>query len=464
MKTGWRYRLLSIIGVCAITAAAVLVANHRIPQYLFTTYVPVFNRLPVTVYTGEKFVQILSLSIGFTVVTLLPLYKPRPRRHIDTVTLVQKRTLVAGLALATLGYFNRSHSLPRATLVMATGILMVALPLWFVLVRRAPSTDPDRVLIVGDDIDQIRRIHEEVSMPFIGYLCPTTVSTVDSRERVTAIVDGGDPISNLERLGGLSRLNDTLVERDVDTVVLAFQQSDREEFFGALNICSEHGVATKVHYEYADSVLTSESSSRPLIDVEIEPWDLQDYLVKRGFDITFAVTGLIVFAPLIACIAVLIKLDSDGPVLYRQKRTAGLGGRLTVFKFRTMYPEGESSVPIEDEENDRITRVGRMLRKTHLDELPQLWLILVGKMSTVGPRPVWTDEEALLEDETEVWRKRWFVKPGLTGLAQIRGAGSTTPEAKLRSDLEYIRRQSFLLDCYILFKQIWLVVLDVASY
>jgi lipopolysaccharide/colanic/teichoic acid biosynthesis glycosyltransferase len=464
MRIGWRYRVLSIVGVCAITAVAVFITNQRFPQLLFTTYVPLFNRLPVTVLTGEKLVQALSLSVGFTVVALLPLYKPRPRRHVDMVALVQKRTLVASLGLAALGYFNWSHRLPRATLVMLTGLLMVALPLWFLLIRRTPASDPTRALIVGDDIDQIRRIDEETPMSFTGYLCPTTVADSDSRQRMKAIADGGDPINSLERLGGLSRLDDTLIERDIDTVVLAFQQADREEFFGALNTCYDHGVATKVHHEYADSVLTPESTTGTLVDVEIEPWDLQDYVVKRGFDFAFAAAGLLAFAPLLAFLAVLVKLDSDGPVLYRQERTAGLGGRLTVFKFRTMYSKGESPVPIDDEENDRITRVGHVLRKTHLDELPQLWLILVGKMSVVGPRPVWTDEEALLESETVVWRKRWFVKPGLTGLAQVRGAGSTTPEVKLRSDLEYIRRQSFPLDCYILLKQIWLVALDVAAF
>ncbi|ELY67058.1 sugar transferase [Natrinema versiforme] len=464
MKTGWRYRILSMAGVCVITAAAALVANHRFPQSLFTTYIPVFNQLSVTVLTGRDLAQALGLSIGFTAMALLPLYKPRPRRHVDIVIFTQKRILVASLGLATLGYFNWSHRLPRATLVMVTVLLAVAIPLWFVVIRRAPSTDPDRIIIIGDDIDQIRRIYQEVSMSFLGYLCPTTVSSPSSGWQVKTISDGGNPVHNLERLGGLSRLDDTLIERDIDTAVLAFRHTDREDFFGALNVCYDHGVRTKVHREYADTILTSENNSGPLVDVDVEPWDFQDYLLKRGFDVTFAVVGMIVFAPLLAFIPVLIKLDSEGPVLYRQERTAGLGGRLTVFKFRTMYPQGESPIPIEDNENDRITRVGRILRKTHLDELPQLWLILVGNMSTVGPRPVWTDEETLLEAETDVWRKRWFVKPGLTGLAQIRGAGSTSPEAKLRSDLEYIRRQSFSLDCYILFKQIWLVVIDIAVF
>jgi polysaccharide biosynthesis protein PslA len=135
-----------------------------------------------------------------------------------------------------------------------------------------------------------------------------------------------------------------------------------------------------------------------------------------------------------------------------------------VYKFRTMLPDSESAEPEEDEDNDRITRVGRMLRKTHLDEIPQLWTILTGKMSVVGPRAVWTEGEPLLEPETKTWRKRWFVKPGLTGLAQIHDAKSTSPTTKLRYDLEYIRRQSFWFDLKIVARQIWQVAEDTVRF
>jgi lipopolysaccharide/colanic/teichoic acid biosynthesis glycosyltransferase len=125
-----------------------------------------------------------------------------------------------------------------------------------------------------------------------------------------------------------------------------------------------------------------------------------------------------------------------------------------------MIVEGENPEPVEDEKNPRITKVGRFLRKTHLDEIPQLWSILIGDMSVVGPRAVWTDEERHLEEVAGDWRKRWFVKPGLTGLAQINGVSSTDPESKLRYDIDYIRRQSFWFDLKIVTRQVWLVIGD----
>ena len=117
--------------------------------------------------------------------------------------------------------------------------------------------------------------------------------------------------------------------------------------------------------------------------------------------------------------------------------------------------------PVDDDENERITRVGRVLRRTHLDEIPQLWSILRGDMSVVGPRAVWTEEEYLLENESEMWRKRWFVKPGLTGLAQINDVSSLNPEEKLRYDLQYVRDQSFQYDLQIVTRQLWKVGADV---
>ena len=487
MLTGWRFRIGSLLGVVAVTVVAVAAANHPLAQEFFTTYVPLFNRLEVTVLTGQSFYWALGLTVLAVTGALLPLYKPRPRRILDTIVLAQKRVLVAGLALATVGYFKWSHRLPRATLVMIVGLLAILIPAWFVWIRRRPTDSDGRTLIVGDDLAQIERIAATVDAPVLGYLCPSNVgyhsfdeddiSGDDVRADGGVAVDTGggaeleqesasdregpDRLAELSRLGGLSRLEDALVEHDVDTVVLVFRNADRAEFFGALDACHEHGVNAKVHREYADSVLVAEGAVGDLVDIDLEPWDPLDHLFKRMFDIAFATVGLLAFAPLMLVVAVAIKLDSPGPVFYSQDRTAGFGETFPVYKFRSMVPEGESATPTEDEENDRITRVGRVLRKTHIDELPQLWSIFVGDMSVVGPRAAWTEEEMLLEKDAPAWRKRWFVKPGLTGLAQINDAKSTDPKAKLRYDLEYIRTQSFWVDVKIVIRQVWKVLEDV---
>ncbi|UPW01286.1 sugar transferase [Halorussus gelatinilyticus] len=464
MVSGFRYRVVSVVGAAFIAAIAVLMANASSLQTLFTTAVPVFRRLPPTVLTGNKLTLVVVTTTLVVVGSLMPLFKPRPRRILDTILLAQRRTVTACLALATIGYFDYTYRLPRSTLVLATIGLLIGLPAWFVAIRRRP-VEKERAVIVGDDSEEIADVLDEIDVPVVGYVSPPspyyTGHNGVSSERAVTDGSGEALLEDLDCLSGLSRLEEVLVDYNVDTVVLAFAQPDRAEFFGALDTCYEHGVDAKVHREHADDVLTTTTrGDEVLVDVELEPWDWQDYVFKRGFDGAFASVGLLAFAPFLVVIAVAIKIDSPGPILYSQERTAEFGDTFTVYKFRTMIPEDESVMPIEDEANDRITRVGRFLRKTHLDEVPQLWSILVGEMSVVGPRAVWTDEEQLLEETTDMWRKRWFVKPGLTGLAQINDAKSTDPAAKLRYDLEYIRRQSFWLDVKIVVRQIWKVFAD----
>jgi lipopolysaccharide/colanic/teichoic acid biosynthesis glycosyltransferase len=472
--SGWRYRIVSASGAVALTLLAILIANHPLIQTAVTTHIPLFWRLDPIVYPYSSVSLQLTLwtSAAIVLVALVPLYKPHPWRTLDVLIFTQKRVVVAALGIAALGYFNYSFRLPRTTLAMTTGVLLIAIPLWFVTIRRRVHNGNHRAIIVGDDHQQMEHIVAESELSLLGYLCPPQAirqppirvpTASETQQRVQAVTDDGPAVTGLTRLGGLSKLDDVLTKQDVDTVVLAFDTVDRGEFFGTLDQCHKHGVHARVHRRYADDVLTASENVETLVDVDLEPWDPQDYLFKRMFDIAFAWVGLVVLAPVILAIAVAVKLDSPGPVFYKQQRTTGFGEMFPVYKFRTMIPEGDSAEPVTDEENDRITRVGSLLRRTHLDEIPQLWAILGGQMSVVGPRAAWTHEEELLQQETDSWRKRWFVTPGLTGLAQINDAKSTEPDAKLRYDIQYIREQSFWFDLKIVIRQIWKVVTDMGT-
>ena len=460
MLTGWWYRIVSGAGVVVLAAIAVLIANLQVLQTLFTTYVPLFWRLEPVALTGRGLYVAIAVTAAVTAGCLTPLFKPRPRRILDIIELAHKRVLVAGSVLATLGFFNYTYRLPRATLVMTVGLLFVAIPLWFVVIRHSPGRDPDRAVVVGDDPDIIDAVLEAADPSVVGYVAPAHVLGVRHSSKAIA-TDGAGRFDGIKNLGGLSRLDEVLVAYDVDTALLAFEAPDRGEFFGALDTCYDHGVTAKVHRQHADSVLASGFGSEELVDVELEPWDTLDHIAKRAFDVAFAGIGLLIAAPFVAGIALAIKLDDGGSILYGQERTATFGDTFQVYKFRSMVENTEDVEPMADEENPYITDVGQWLRRTHLDEIPQLYSILIGDMSVVGPRAVWTDEEVELDAVTDDWRKRWFVKPGLTGLAQINDASSTDPDAKLRYDIEYIRRQSFWFDLKIVTRQLWKVAVDV---
>ena len=480
MDTGWRYRIASVTGVAVWTALAVVVVNSGTVQQVLSM-APVLARLPPDPPAGAEYAIEVGLTVAVVVGALVPLYKPRPRRILDVVALTHKRVLVAVFALATIGYFDYTYKVPRLTLVAVTPILFVVVPAWLVWLRR-PETNGERAIIVGDDLRQIEAIATETDLSLLGYLCPTPVVTLGADRDVdelavngdgtdTPVVsDGGYGTIAIDRLGGLSRLEDILVEQDVDTAVLAFTEADRAEFFGALDACYEHGVAAKVHQAHADTVLTAAATpGESLVDVEIEPWDIQDYVFKRAFDVVFALGGLLVLLPVIGVIAGAIKLDSPGPVLYEQDRTATFGETFSVYKFRSMIPDAESEtgVKLSDEDagevDPRVTRVGRVLRATHLDEIPQLWSILRGDMSVVGPRPERPEIDTEIKTDGVDWSKRWFIKPGLTGLAQINDATGYEPRTKLRYDIQYVREQSFVYDTKIVVRQIWMVLVDAAS-
>jgi lipopolysaccharide/colanic/teichoic acid biosynthesis glycosyltransferase len=463
MNGGWRYRLLSVAGTAVLATIAVAVANHAFIQGLFQL-LPVVGHLPFNSAVGQEFVIEAGIATVVICGALFPLYKPRPRRILDIGLRALRQVSIALLTLATVGYFDFTYRLPRATLLVAGAILFVTVPLWFLLIRRRPHPNGDRTIIIGDDPETMADILEVVEGNVLGYVSPPSayMRSVELHMNAPEVADGGNPseLDEIVNLGGLSRLDEVLVEHDVGTAVLAFAKPDRGEFFGALDACYEHGVAAKVHRDHAEVVLTSGTAEGELVNIELEPWDWLDHVVKRVFDIVFATAALLMLSLLLVVIAVAIKLDDSGPVLYRQTRTAAFGDTFTVAKFRTMVPESEDATPVDDDENGRITRVGRVLRRTHLDEIPQLMAILRGQMSVVGPRAVWVDEETLLEDQTKTWRRRWFVKPGLTGLAQINDVSSTEPEAKLRYDIEYIRSQSFWFDVKIVIRQLWMVGAD----
>jgi lipopolysaccharide/colanic/teichoic acid biosynthesis glycosyltransferase len=194
---------------------------------------------------------------------------------------------------------------------------------------------------------------------------------------------------------------------------------------------------------------------------------------RRALDVVLALTMLLVLAPVMLLVALAIRIDSRGPVLFRQRRLGRGMAEFTVLKFRSMKAQADSkrhrdyvtSLISGDGSgegglyklavDDRITGVGRILRKTSLDELPQLWNVVRGEMSLVGPRPVIAYEA---EQYPQWYLGRFAVRPGLTGLWQVSGRNERTYEEMVRLDLEYAERRTLGLDLLILLKTVWVVL------
>jgi lipopolysaccharide/colanic/teichoic acid biosynthesis glycosyltransferase len=194
--------------------------------------------------------------------------------------------------------------------------------------------------------------------------------------------------------------------------------------------------------------------------------------VKRSMDVVGALGGLILLFPLLLLVGLLIRLDSRGPILFRQKRMGLCGREFWCLKFRTMVPDAEErlrdleahnecagGVLFKIKDDPRITALGRFLRRSSLDELPQLWNVLIGEMSLVGPRPLQLrDSERLEEQDPEGYFRRLSVLPGVTGPWQVGGRSDVDSGLMLRLDLNYVENWSIVTDLAILIKTVAVVL------
>lgn len=179
--------------------------------------------------------------------------------------------------------------------------------------------------------------------------------------------------------------------------------------------------------------------------------------IKRFIDFFGSLIGSIIISPILIIIVLLIKLTSNGPVFFKQERLGKDGKTFKILKFRTMVVNAEKigdGLFVKTEQDNRITKIGKLLRATSLDELPQLWNVILGDMSLVGPRPPVPHHPHKYEDYTEFQRKRFEMKPGMTGLTQVTVRNSVTWDERIPVDVEYIEKFNVWVDIKILFKTI----------
>lgn len=178
--------------------------------------------------------------------------------------------------------------------------------------------------------------------------------------------------------------------------------------------------------------------------------------LKRAFDIFVSTIFILLLTviPVLIIVPIVIKLTSKGPAIFKQQRVGKNGKMFVMYKFRTMITEQYDSNGVEIMSEDRITKVGKILRKTSLDELPQLFNVLNGTMSVIGPRPMLDYQAPRCIGEENL---RFEMRPGLTGLAQIKGRNNIQWEERIQYDIEYVKKFTFWLDIVILFKTVFLV-------
>lgn len=324
---------------------------------------------------------------------------------------------------------------------------MILRALWGAL--RARGWDRSRMLIVGTGEAAEAVIQRIRNAPWFGYEVIGVVALHG---------DGATQMAGVPVIGTAEDLPDLVYARDVDEVLIAVPEAPHSEVLRLISLCERSNLSIKIYPDIFQLIAMQPSlddlGGLPLLtvrDVAQRGWKLA---LKRAMDIVGASVGLILLSPLMLLIAILIKLDSPGPVFYVQERM-GLDGRpFLMLKFRSMRVDAEKEGPGWTRPDDpRRTRVGAILRRLNLDELPQLINVLLGDMSLVGPRP---ERPVYVEQFRRViprYMERHREKAGITGWAQINGLrGDTSIAERTKYDLWYVENWSLWLDIKILLR------------
>ena len=282
---------------------------------------------------------------------------------------------------------------------------------------------------------------------------------------------GEEVIPGVKLLGRKADLEKVLDGCPVDQAYLALRREEHRYAEEALIALSSRTIDVKIVPDYLQFVTlrscVEDFDGTPIIDLSVRPLWGPKALLKRGFDIVLSLVALVALSPLLVAVACLVKLTSPGPVFYRQERVGYDGKPFQIIKFRSMVVDGvgEGDVRWTVKGDPRRTPLGRVLRRLSIDELPQLWNILRGDMSFVGPRPERSFYVRKFRAQVPRYMWRHRVKAGLTGWAQVNGLrGDTSIEKRTEYDLFYVKNWSFWFDIKILSMTVMRVLFDRHAY
>ncbi len=389
----------------------------------------------------------------------------RGRPLFDDLYGLVNATTTAIMLLVVLVFFYRRLFYSRIIFIYA-GLLIILLvglariARWLILSRlRQAGQGVDRVLIIGAGEIGRTVMRNMIAQPELGY---RVVGFLDDDP-----VKRGTDIGPIKALGPIENLPAVVKEHQIDQVVITLPWQYHRKIVRLVNEAEQTGIRARVVpdlFQLSLGGIDLEAiNGIPLISIKQSALTGFNYTLKRAVDLFVSSVAIILLAPLWLLVAIAIRLDSPGPVLFRQERVGRHGKPFVLYKFRSMYQDAEAQLEKLREKNEaagplfkmrddpRRTRVGRIIRRTSIDELPQLINVLRGEMSLVGPRPGLASEVAQYQD----WhRKRLEVLPGITGLWQVSGRSNLTFDEMVMLDIYYAENWSLSLDLRIMLRTI----------
>ncbi|MFH1961297.1 MAG: sugar transferase [bacterium] len=393
-----------------------------------------------------------TMWIAITTIMLLALYGNGAylwKKDGEDIHMTILKAITAGMfVVVVVTYVNRTiaTTFPTSVFVISWFLNIFLLSGWRVLILEL-TTPVKRILIVGDGDEGIVVAEEIQKSPKSGY------------ELIGFI--GETQGENI--LGQYSDLLQIIKEHQIDEVIITIPPISNQKLWDIVLACEDERVRFKTVPDIYESVIskleTIQIETIPLIDVNIQPISGWNRSLKRIIDITASIFVLFVLFPFLIIIAILIKIDSKGPIVFSQERVGRDGHLFNIYKFRTMMTDAEKNTGpvLAQKDDERITKLGRFLRHTRMDEILQCVNVLMGQMSLVGPRP----ERLFFVEQFKAaipgYVKRFKVRPGITGLAQVNANYDISPKSKLKYDLLYIKNYSLVLDFKLMLKTLLVV-------
>jgi exopolysaccharide biosynthesis polyprenyl glycosylphosphotransferase len=428
--------------------------------------------LPLSAFYGYMAAFVAITLVAFQARGFYSL--PRAATWVDHMRVATGAT-VMGVATLTLGALLLNPVLPSRLLFLYLGVCTIAIfgverfayrRLRMALWRRGINTH--RALVVGSGVAGQRIMKDIVERPDLGYKLSGYVSDMaDGPGSPTWTVPIRAKNGGLQRLGAVKDVPRILSGQNLQEVIVALPATHHAQILNIIDSCRQYGVAFKLVPDLFEMRFNEVSidalNGVPLIGVKEVALTGFNLVIKRVLDFVLGVAALAVAAVPMLLIALAIKLNTPGPVFFKQTRVGRHGKTFTCYKFRTMVRDAEKHLeelqhlneadgPIFKIKDDpRLTRVGKFLRRTSLDELPQVFNILRGEMSWVGPRPPTPNE---VEKYSDWHRKRLEVTPGLTGLWQVSGRSDLSFDEMVKLDLYYAENWSLTVDIMIMLRTV----------